>query len=341
MKIRPIFLTIAIAIRNGSNDIEDVLRDLTSYLSGLVSDYEIIIVDNASDDDTVEKLRCLAAEGGLPNLQIFTLIKEVDLDVARWVALENALGDFMLVFDPLMDDINFLPNMLDAAQEGSEVVFAVNENKAQAGLLYSLLSKAFARLYKLCNGINPSIEAPQYRLLSKKIVNFISQHSRPELVYRYLPATAGFIRSNLIYKSQSCIKLSQGLGNSVDRGMQLLVSNTRAPMRLVTSLSLFGAFANLIYSLYVIAISIFKSDVASGWVSLSLQQSGMFFLISLVLLMLGEYILHMVSLSNEGPVYNIGAEYNSTRLTRREKLNIEAPSGSLEVSINGKLKNSD
>ncbi|MFD1693386.1 hypothetical protein ACFSHR_23830 [Azotobacter chroococcum] len=94
-------------------------------------------------------------------------------------------------------------------------------------------------------------------------------------------------------------------------------------MRLVTSLSLFGAIANLVYSVYVLAIGLLKTDIAPGWISLSLQQSGMFFLISLVLLVLGEYILHMASLSNEGPLYHIGQEFTSARMTRHEKLNIE------------------
>jgi hypothetical protein len=49
----------------------------------------------------------------------------------------------------------------------------------------------------------------------------------------------------------------------------------------------------------------------------------MFFLLSLVLLVLGEYILHMVSLSNEGPLYHVGQEFTSARMSRREKLNVE------------------
>ncbi|WP_443200796.1 hypothetical protein [Pseudomonas sp. GM25] len=81
--------------------------------------------------------------------------------------------------------------------------------------------------------------------------------------------------------------------------MRLLASTTQAPMRIVTGLSIFGAVANLVYGIYVTIIALLKNDVAPGWVSLSLQQSGMFFLICLVLLVLGEYILNMVSLSNE------------------------------------------
>lgn len=42
-----------------------------------------------------------------------------------------------------------------------------------------------------------------------------------------------------------------------------------------------------------------------------------------MLLVLGEYILNMASLSNEGPLYHVGQEFTSARMTRREKLNIE------------------
>ncbi len=131
-----------------------------------------------------------------------------------------------------------------------------------------------------------------------------------------------------MYSAKPLARHTKKLGESIDRGMRLLVSTTHAPMRLVTSLSLFGAIANVLYSIYVIAIGVFKQDVAPGWVSLSLQQSGMFLLISLVLLVLGEYILHMASLSNEGPLYHVGQEFTSVRMTRKEKLNIEDISSS-------------
>ncbi|MFL5404851.1 MAG: hypothetical protein ACJ79O_03225, partial [Myxococcales bacterium] len=111
---------------------------------------------------------------------------------------------------------------------------------------------------------------------------------------------------------------------SIERGTRLLVTTTRTPMRLVTWLCLFGAAANVVYSLYVILIFLFKSEVAPGWVTLSLQQSGMFLLLSLVLLVLGEYILQMASLSNEGPGYHVAQEFNSAIMTRQHKLNVEA-----------------
>ena len=319
----PIFLSVVLVVRNQSKDLHSILSDLTAVISLLVSDYELIIVDNASDDESVALLKRLTGEGGLPNLQIYALTKEVDTDTASWVGLENALGDFVAVIDPTSDDINFLTNMMEQAVDGTDVVFASNEQKSSQSLSYCILYTIFNRLYQSFNGIHLAKEAPSYRVLSKRVVNFILQHPMPQVTYRHLPATGGFAKENLNYSAQPRSSRPKRLGESIDRGMRLLVSTTRRPMRLVTMLSLFGAGANLFYSIYVIAIALFKPDVAPGWVTLSLQQSGMFFLISLVLLILGEYILHMASLTNEGPSYHVAQEFTSAVMTRREKLNIE------------------
>lgn len=312
-----------LVVRNQLAELDSILTNTADAVSTLVSDYELIIVDNASEDDSIALLKKQTDENGRPNLQVYALTKEVDSDTASWVGLENALGDFIVVIDPLADDIGFLPEMLDKAVTGADVVFASNEQKPPQSLAYRCAYAIFNRLYKWFNGIHLAKDAPQYRVLSKRVVNFILQHPQPAMTYRHLPATGGFARVNLNYSAAPKVSHAKRLGESIDRGMRLLVSTTRAPMRLVTSLSLFGAVANLVYSVYVVAVGFLKTDVAPGWVSLSLQQSGMFFLISLVLLVLGEYILHMASLSNEGPLYHIGQEFTSARMTRREKLNIE------------------
>lgn len=319
----PVFLSVAYVLRNESVQLEEILRAASTVLNSLVSDYELIIVDNSSDDESVSILKKLTGENGLPNLQVYALTKEVDADTAAWVGLENALGDFIAVINPLDDDINFLPELLDKAVSGADVVFANNEQKTSQSFAYRGAYVIFNQLYKWFNGIHLAKEAPQYRVLSKRVVNFILQHPQPAMTYRHLPATGGFARVNLSYSAAPKIEHTKRLGESIDRGMRLLVSTTRGPMRLVTSLSLFGAVANLVYSIYVVAVAFLKVDVAPGWISLSLQQSGMFFLISLVLLVLGEYILNMVSLQNEGPLYHVGQEFTSARMTRREKLNIE------------------
>jgi polyisoprenyl-phosphate glycosyltransferase len=325
MRFFPVFMSVVFVVRNQAGHLESLVANAGAHLATLVSDYELIIVDNASGDDSIAVLKGLAGEHGQPNLQVFALTKEVDTDTASWVGMENALGDFVAVIDPTQDDIAFLPEMLDRAVSGDDVVFAANARKPPQSLAYRLGHAAFNQAYLRFNGIDLAKEAPPYRVLSRRVVNFILQHPQPAVSYRHLPATAGFARCVLQYSAEPRFATPKRLLESIDRGVRYLVSTTRAPMRLVTSLSLFGAVANVIYSIYVVAIGLFKQDVAPGWVSLSLQQSGMFFLLSMVLLVLGEYIINMARLSNEGPAYHVGQEFTSARMTRREKLNIEDP----------------
>lgn len=319
----PSFLSVVIVVHNDASHLKTILLELTQALSEICRDYEVIVVDNGSEDESVRVLKDLTGGQGLPNLQILALTKSVDIDTASWIGLEHALGDFVAVIDPLVDDIEFLPVMLRKAGEGADVVFARNRNRPVQGLAYRVLYGLFNAVYRWFNGIDLTRDAPQFRVLSRSVMNFILRHPVPTTTYRHLPATGGFAKSYLDYEAPIRAGAHKSLWEGIDRGIRLLISSTQLPMRIVLALALFGAVANLLYSLYVIAVAIWKVDIAPGWVTLSLQQSGMFFLISLVLLVLGEYVLHMARLSGEGPTYHVALELTSAVITRHTRLNVE------------------
>ena len=87
--------------------------------------------------------------------------------------------------------------MLDKAVSGADVVFTTNAQKAAQSLAYQGANAVFNGLYKEFNGIHLAKEAPQFRMLSKRVINFILQHPQSAMTYRHLPATGGFARFNL------------------------------------------------------------------------------------------------------------------------------------------------
>lgn len=333
----PVFLTIVCVVRDHATSLETWAEQLAAEVQPIVRDYDIVFIDNASEDDSLAVLQKMTGPGGCANIQVFGLAKKVDQDTAVCLGLESALGDYVAVIDPLSDDIKFLREMLCHAVLGTDVVFAKNSERAPQTFSYTFANALFNLLYKRLGGVDLNSEAPRYRILARKVVNFLLKHPRMPIMYRHLPVTAGFVRVNLTY-ARSLVHLpKKQIIDGIDRGMQMLVSSNRAPMRLVTGISLLGAYANLLYSLYVVAIALFKEDVAPGWVSMSLQQSGMFFLISLVLMVLGEYILTMVSLSGEGPTYRIAQEFTSMHMTRHNQLNVS----SVDLPSTQELMNSE
>ena len=319
----PIFLSVIYVLRNEAEQVASLLSTATRQLEELVDDYELIVVDNASDDMTLSLLKELTGVDGLPNLQVFSLTQEVHFDVAAWVGLQNALGNHIAVVDPMTDDLSVLPQMLQSSVDGVDLVFAANRRRPAQSIAYRMAHAVFSALYRLLHGIDVSTEAPPFRLVNRRVVGYLLQHPQPALTYRHLGATGGFTRKRIDYSAAPAGARQRRLSESVDRGMRLLLSTSRTPLRLVTGLALFGAFANLAYSIYILVIALFKDDVAPGWVSLSLQQSGMFFLLSVLLLVLGEYVLHLVRISNDGPSYFIGQELISARMGRDRKLNVQ------------------
>lgn len=203
--------------------------------------------------------------------------------------------------------------------------FARNKYKTKETSLYRFAESSFNHIYKWFNTekIHLSNDAPNYRLISKRVINFIMQHTQPAVAYRYLPATSGFNMSYINYSHAPTLHRTKTLKHSITKGIKLMVSTTTIPMRLATFLCLFGATVNILYSTYVLLIAIFSDNVATGWISMSLQVSGMFFLISLVLAILSEYILYIADLRNERPHYYISQELTSAKITRINKLNIE------------------
>ncbi len=322
------FLSIVVVVRDAAGPLTDDLTTLSATLRTLVADYEIVVVDNASRDDTVERLRALTLEGGLPNLQILALTSPVDADTAVWVGLDNAIGDFVAVYDPATDAADALAAMLERARAGADVVFAVNEARPAAGMLYRALGGGFALLYALFHGVRFVSDAPAFRMVSRSVVNLVLKHPTPAFTWRQLAQLAGFAQAHVRYRSAPRGAPPRSLGVSIDRGLRLLVSTTRAPLRSVTWLSTVAASLNVLYSGYVIAVYLLKDDVAPGWTTLSLQTSGMFFLISLILLVLGEYVLQLTSALRTGPTWHVAREFTSASMVRQRQLNVvDAPDG--------------
>jgi len=320
----PIFLSIVLTVQDESATLEQRLWRLAEHVTPLVADYEIVVVDNGSFDDTTFCLRRLAREASFPNLQVFVLAGRVDRVTARWVGVENSLGDLIVCLDWHRDNPAALAVLVQKASEGFDLVFTrrdqpIAKNRHPKQVLYRTLGRAANRLL----GLRLDLYSSSFLAVSRRIVNYTLQFPEPQIKFRNLASTTGFNRAYLEIASTLPASETIKLRQSVQRGIKLITSSSALPMRVATTMATSGAAVSLLYSMYVILIWLFKKDVAPGWVSLSMQQSVMFFLISMVLLVMSEYVLDISSKSNSGPPYYIADEFLSDNLVRKSRLNLE------------------
>ena len=174
----------------------------------------------------------------------------------------------------------------------------------------------------LITNIDIHTYSSKYLGLSRRVVNYVLQFENPELRLRNISSISGFKKTSIILKTINSKRKKLNLIKSISRGSFLMTLSTFLPLRVATLLASAGAIISFIYSLYIIAVWLLIEKVVPGWVSLSMQISIMFFLNSLVLLIMSEYILSVSRRFNSGPKYYIIEELTSYEMRIKDELNI-------------------
>ena len=178
---------------------------------------------------------------------------------------------------------------------------------------------------KVHNLKNINLKIPRVKLV---VITGISGSGKSSLAFdtiysegqrRYLETFSAYVRQ-FLGNFDSKINLK----NSVLRGLNIVTSLSNAPIRLANILASAAAILSFIYSIYVILVWILNENVVPGWVSLSMQISILFFMNSLVLILMSEYILRIGKRNNKSSTYYIIDEITSINITRKGKLNIES-----------------
>ena len=324
MNKHSLFLSIICVLQNKESECKEIINNISKVITNLTDDYEIIVVDNSSKDKTTKILEELTfGNDAVKNLQVFSLTNEVDKNIASWAGVENSLGDYVITLDPEKDDINFIPKIIEKTVPDIDILFVNNNFKLKYNVFDNsliLLNKFFLRFIPKTK-IN--FKGSEFRMISRKVINFIFNYPKPHIVFSNLASITGFKKLQIEYNYEfKRIKKNKTILN-INNSVIDIIKRNHFPIRLASILMLLSSFLNLLYVFYIALVYIFKSNIEEGWTTLSLQLSGMFFLISIVLFIICEYLYNLNNSTNDGPLFHIGQEFKSDQNKNFDKLNIE------------------
>lgn len=292
-------------------EVVEAVRTATRVLAAGFAFYEILIVDDGSQDDTAQRVQALLAE--VDRVRYLRLTRRHGREVAVAAGLEACLGDFVVIAVPGQDPLEEIPDLVHRCRRGSGVLCGVAEQAGNRSVLSKWSAGVFRRYCRRQLGLDYRENATDFRVLSRQAVNAITRFRDRHRHLKIFTAIMGFPVEYFSYTPRRSLPL-ETWRERVDRAIETAIANSRHPLRVVSRVGLALSGVNVLYAGYIVAIYFFKEDVAEGWTTTSLQNTGMFFFLFLILAVLCEYVGRILEEVQDRPLYFLAGEKTSSVL---------------------------
>lgn len=287
---------------------EEVLPELLDRLGRVLDDleggpHEIVCVDDGSRDRTGELLEQAARSD--PRLVVVRLSRNFGHQAAFTAALEHTTGDAVVMMDAdLQDPPEVIPEFVARWREGFDVVYARRAQRKESWLL-RLSYFLFYRLLSTMSDVRLPLDAGDFSLLSRRVVDTIKEAPERHRYLRGLRSWAGFRQVGIEVE-----RAARAAGESKYTPRKLLglafdgiFSFTVAPLRFAAAV---GALATLLtgaYGAYALFAELFLGQNPQGFTAIILAIIFMSGVNLFFLGVIGEYVGRIYQEAKARPLY--------------------------------------
>ncbi|MBN1326994.1 MAG: glycosyltransferase family 2 protein [Candidatus Cloacimonetes bacterium] len=170
-------ISVIIPVFNDREVISTLLARLTAVLKKLTVNYEIILVDDCSTDDTVE----IVSKEQLfrQSVTLIRLKRNFGQQYAITAGIDHASGEIIAVMDSdLQDPPEALPELLEKLEfMNSEIVIA-RWKKRKSSLCRVILSRIFFLVAQLLTNIRQDHRTGVYRVFLRDVIDRLGDHAK-------------------------------------------------------------------------------------------------------------------------------------------------------------------
>lgn len=305
-------LSLVIPVFNEENLIDELIDRTFSALDSFVSDYEVIIVDDGSTDQSLAKL--IRWNERNKRIKILSLSKNFGHQAAYTAGLEYAKGDIVAMMDgDLQDPPELLSEMYRKITEEDYDIISGKRSGRKGNAGRNFISGLFHLFFRQIGDIKNMENAGNYSMMKRAAVDALLMMKEK---VRYLPGLRTFIgfRQGYIeyvrderYKGRPKMNISKLLILAADA----IFSFSRFPIKFCLIIGTLGTVVFMGAGIYVLIAKLYGFAVI-GWSSTLLS---IYFLgsIQLVFLgILGEYVYRSYKESQNRPIYFIRRYYDGS-----------------------------
>ena len=271
---------------------EAIIREFETNLTNY--DYEIIFIDNYSQDNTRAVLRKLCNEN--KKIKAIFNCKNFGQFNSPFYGLTQMTGDcVILMCADFQDPVDMIPKFVTEWENGFKIVIGIKTKSKESRLMY-LLRLLYYKSIKKISRIDHIENFTGFGLYDKAFIDVLRKIHDPLPYLRGIVAELGYARKEIPYTQQKRLhgKTSNNWFTLYDVGMLGITSYSKTVMRLATISGFISAIVSLFIGLvYLVMKLIFWDRFSAGTAPILI---GTFFTGALILFFigfLGEYILNI------------------------------------------------
>ena len=312
MRPNPFKLSVVVPCYNEGPHLKEFIAALSSALKSIANNYQILIVNDGSQDGTREAALGLIPSG---NIRYIEFSRNFGKEAALMAGIDHATGDATLLIDAdFQHPLDKLPEMAELWKSGYEMIYGVVENRKGESISKRLGTRL---LYALLNTSDIAIpeNAGDFRWLDRKVVNALKNLPERNRFMKGLYAWVGFksIAIPFEVKNRQSGASTFSMGRLIKLGMAGLTSFSAAPLQLWIGIGALISFLALVYGAYVIVDTVVYGNAVSGWPTLTVALMLFSGIQLLSIGILGEYIGRIFTEVKQRPLYVIAEDLSDPK----------------------------
>lgn len=305
-------LSIVVPAYNESSNLPLLYERLCEVLAAEGIDWEWIVVDDHSADETFTVVEALARRD--PRVRGLRLARNHGSHLAIACGLRQARGACAVVLAAdLQDPPETIPALLREWRTGAQVVWAVRAGREGEKASTLLFARLFYFLMRRLVGLHamPATGA-DFLLLDRTVIDALGQFQESNISIMALITWMGFRQTSISYTKQA--RAHGRSGWSLAKKLKLVVDSVTSfsllPIRVMSAIGCLTALAGFVYAAVVAVLALGGRTPVPGWSSLMIVVLVLGGLQMLMLGVLGEYLGRALDESRRRPRFLIEAMTN-------------------------------
>ncbi len=259
-------LSIVATLYRSAASIDEFHRRATAAARELTDDYEIVMVNDGSPDDSLERAISLTAVD--PHVTVVDLSRNFGHQKAMMAAIAQASGELVFLIDSDLEEEPewLIPFAEQMQRQRCDVVYGV-QAKRKGGWFERVTGQWFYVLFRLFTGLDLPKNIVTARLMTREYASALCRFDEREVFLGGLWHATGFDQRPHVIVKHSLSESTYTLRHKISLLVNAVTSFSSAPLIWIFNLGVLISLVAFAYCAYLVINWLFLSAPAAGWTS--------------------------------------------------------------------------